>query len=592
MPTDNAKKLLGHRAPPGKRKVRYITDRQRRASAATNLKQTIMRKMAELEIKCGTKMLVAFYSSSNRLKTFSYGPTNFASHKFEFDQLATKIFTDNRVAGENDFQDSTRDELRSIYRSTIQSIFGGRIPNCSDPDCCPSWMPSDLWMAVDKMDQNQLRRAIGFAVKARTKKGAACKSKVKAKSLRDQSKSPPSSRKRLKKVIEASNDEFEEESNLPFTDSDATTSGSESSGLSPHQCSRERKVTVKKEIISQEERESDISMDRERKAAVKEDIILEYERESAPPTTDRVLAPNTFNCPKLPILKPSSEFQLAPFRFPKTSSMVELRSPLRSPQKEDSRDHLNAHATGRRTRNSSGTVLFPNARVKVPSVEKINILVPKNSMLWPTASSNNASSMIISEEEEVKKRGCDASPEKVVPSPSCELPSWATIQSPQDPSSLLNGDLNRSTKKREVDLKLAEIFIPRVSKTTKRKRKSPGTASSSWGAMLTLSPALSFSNQATKTRKIDRSPDDILGMQVGCPLEKLEGRSIADSGSKATTPNAIGTPMFPSASELWTKFAQQNRNKDSKEMTENEISCLLEQLAKENRWDTSSSTKY
>mmetsp|Transcript_2302 Transcript_2302/g.4381 ORF Transcript_2302/g.4381 Transcript_2302/m.4381 type:complete len:82 (+) Transcript_2302:156-401(+) len=74
-------RLKGHRAPHGKRPVQFITDPQRRASAATNLRQTIMRKMNELEIKCGTQMLVAFMSQSRRLKSFSYGPKNFPKHK-------------------------------------------------------------------------------------------------------------------------------------------------------------------------------------------------------------------------------------------------------------------------------------------------------------------------------------------------------------------------------------------------------------------------------------------------------------------------------------------------------------------------------
>eukprot|EP00954_Amorphochlora_amoebiformis_P015469 1213679-Amorphochlora_amoeboformis.AAC.3 len=141
-----ALRLKGNRAPPGKRRVRFIRDRQRRASAATNLKQTIMRKMAELEIKCGTKMLVAFLSPSNRLKTFAYGPTNFPSYKQDFDALALRvrntfklrflndlrnvdsnifyqfyqIFSDSRVPSAGDLQHSSRDELRSIYRSMIQ----------------------------------------------------------------------------------------------------------------------------------------------------------------------------------------------------------------------------------------------------------------------------------------------------------------------------------------------------------------------------------------------------------------------------------------------------------------------------------------
>mmetsp|Transcript_2302 Transcript_2302/g.4375 ORF Transcript_2302/g.4375 Transcript_2302/m.4375 type:complete len:254 (+) Transcript_2302:414-1175(+) len=75
------------------------------------------------------------------------------------------IFADARGPSFEDLSGCSRDELRSIYRSLIQNVHGGKIPNCADKKMCPKWMPIELWNPVERLTPDELRRAIGMASK-------------------------------------------------------------------------------------------------------------------------------------------------------------------------------------------------------------------------------------------------------------------------------------------------------------------------------------------------------------------------------------------------------------------------------------------
>ena len=129
-----------------------------------------MRKMYELEIKCGTQMLVAFLSPSRRLKTFAYGPSNWPKYKRSFDDVCYRVFSDLEDSTPEDLSGRTREELRSIYRSVMQSLYHGKIPTLGKPDTRPDWMPPNLWMNVERMTPAQLRAAISAAEQAFAKR--------------------------------------------------------------------------------------------------------------------------------------------------------------------------------------------------------------------------------------------------------------------------------------------------------------------------------------------------------------------------------------------------------------------------------------
>jgi len=156
------RRLKGHRAPRGKRKVEFITDPAKRASTFSTLRQTIMRKLGELEVKCDAKILIAFHSHKKHVKTYAYGLNNWSSNKSNFDKVCQQTFYDRPCApdGQDPLADKARDELRSIYRSLMQRFCQGKNPGYGKPGKCPKWMPAELWIMVDKMKPDQLREAI------------------------------------------------------------------------------------------------------------------------------------------------------------------------------------------------------------------------------------------------------------------------------------------------------------------------------------------------------------------------------------------------------------------------------------------------
>eukprot|EP00469_Lotharella_globosa_P003564 CAMPEP_0167807390 /NCGR_PEP_ID=MMETSP0111_2-20121227/22502_1 /TAXON_ID=91324 /ORGANISM="Lotharella globosa, Strain CCCM811" /LENGTH=678 /DNA_ID=CAMNT_0007705239 /DNA_START=24 /DNA_END=2060 /DNA_ORIENTATION=+ len=156
------RRLKGHRAPRGKRKVEFITDAAKRASTFSTLRQTIMRKLGELEVKCDAKILIAFHSHKKHVKTYAYGLNNWSSNKSNFDKVCQQTFYDRPCApeGQDPLAEKARDELRSIYRSLMQRFCQGKNPGYGKPGKCPKWMPPELWIMVDKMKPDQLREAI------------------------------------------------------------------------------------------------------------------------------------------------------------------------------------------------------------------------------------------------------------------------------------------------------------------------------------------------------------------------------------------------------------------------------------------------
>eukprot|EP00467_Chlorarachnion_reptans_P001868 CAMPEP_0114534850 /NCGR_PEP_ID=MMETSP0109-20121206/28071_1 /TAXON_ID=29199 /ORGANISM="Chlorarachnion reptans, Strain CCCM449" /LENGTH=534 /DNA_ID=CAMNT_0001718313 /DNA_START=104 /DNA_END=1708 /DNA_ORIENTATION=- len=156
------RRLKGHRAPRGKRKVEFISDAAKRASTFSTLRQTIMRKLGELEVKCDAKILIAFHSHKKHVKTYAYGLNNWSSNKSNFDKVCQQTFYDRPCApdGQDPLAEKARDELRSIYRSLMQRFCQGKNPGYGKPQKCPKWMPQELWIMVDKMKPDQLREAI------------------------------------------------------------------------------------------------------------------------------------------------------------------------------------------------------------------------------------------------------------------------------------------------------------------------------------------------------------------------------------------------------------------------------------------------
>lgn len=155
-------RLKGHRAPRGRRKVEFIEDTAKRGSTFSTLRQTIMRKLGELEVKCDAKILIAFHSHKNHTKTYAYGLENWSSNKSNFDKVCSEVFYDRPCApeGQDPLAEKSRDELRSIYRSLMQRFCKGKNPGYGKPGKCPPWMPQHLWLMVDKMKPDQLRDAI------------------------------------------------------------------------------------------------------------------------------------------------------------------------------------------------------------------------------------------------------------------------------------------------------------------------------------------------------------------------------------------------------------------------------------------------
>jgi len=521
-----ALRLKGNRAPPGKRRVRFIRDRQRRASAATNLKQTIMRKMAELEIKCGTKMLVAFLSPSNRLKTFAYGPTNFPSYKQDFDALALRIFSDSRVPSAGDLQHSSRDELRSIYRSMIQSIHDGRIPNSGDPSTRPDWMPEYLWMPVDKMDPEQLRQAIGYAAS------------VRAAQTQSQPEIPmPNPNPHLKKRPSSRVQEsFAQPPPLPAMVKSEPV-------LEPHPPAVPLPESpVRPANPGTRARPSNVPSP------------------SIPPQGIIDTTPD-----KKPGLQPPAKLvpgNLPPLtiQMPRPSSLSEpwvaeaLRKRL---QQKGKAPHSNPATTlARRSSNSSGSIDLKHeskkrgfSKPEPLSVPKSQLTIKKESIKYGAVNIQDIAFATSAEARE----GADL--QKMLANSPGGLPSWALIKTPDGPSSLLDGasglskgDGKKSRSPLGIEINLPVKFSPAEGLGSRGKK-----IFNLYSPDFQISPVQFVGRKMSAKSSKQKSPD-VIGLQLGCPLDSLGGK-------KKLMPSPGGDA---SAAELWSAFAEQCKKKVEK----------------------------